>query len=554
MERLTIFVTIVAIFIAPSVVEAVWEDVFLADGVAQVVRRGDISATASATAATPPAAASGSYNRSLNATGWNVLKIVTSAAYSDHDQAYAAGFYEGHATSEDIERFYHIYQESFVAMNASITESINNYFSEHLAWIDQQVVSEGNTSDRWRHMSLILQQLRGLRDGFNSKRQLHNASKWSTVDLLYLVALGDLWDLQSYFSSEASRDWSNVPRDEFLGWLVGRSRCSALIKVADDLSDIFFGHTTWSTYKTMLRIYKHYTLNFNSVPMASTTMSMSSYPGMLTSLDDFYVNEGSELAVMETSLEVYNKSMYAGNILPQSLLYWERALLANRAANSSKEWSAIFGEMNSGTYNNQWMVLDLKKFTPNQPLPPDTLWVLEQMPGMIATRDVTDYLRYGYYPSYNVPMNEELYDRAGYPAVLAAQGPQMLSYQSCVRANIFRRDQAKVDSLDTFKLLMAYNDYENDPLSYDEPAFAVSARVDLQVNPAHRQCVGGIDSKVSSVVRWKGTKSVEATSGPTLQQPVFEFSGASWMTNRSSCGPHVGLPSVFNFGYQSMSP
>lgn len=42
-------------------------------------------------------------------------------------------------------------------------------------------------------------------------------------------------------------------------------KCSALIKVSADLSDIFMGHSTWDSFTAMTRIYKHYQLNLQQV-------------------------------------------------------------------------------------------------------------------------------------------------------------------------------------------------------------------------------------------------------------------------------------------------
>ena len=67
-----------------------------------------------------------------------------------------------------------------------------------------------------------------------------------------------------------------------------------------------------------------------------------------------------------------------------------RSTVANRLATDGKSWTNIFSIHNSGTYNNQWMVVDYNKFTPgDKELKPNLLWVLEQIPGYIQTKDLT---------------------------------------------------------------------------------------------------------------------------------------------------------------------
>jgi hypothetical protein len=66
--------------------------------------------------------------------------------------------------------------------------------------------------------------------------------------------------------------------------------------------------------------------------------------------------------------------------------------VANRLADSGKEWTEIFEENNSGTYNDQFMIIDYNKFRAGaspQNLSDNLLWVLEQMPGHIRSADVT---------------------------------------------------------------------------------------------------------------------------------------------------------------------
>lgn len=60
------------------------------------------------------------------------------------------------------------------------------------------------------------------------------------------------------------------------------------------------------------------------------------------------------------------------------------------------------------------MIVDYNLFTPNNALLPNTLWVIEQIPGKVMGADTTDELERAYWPSYNVPYFRELYADLGY--------------------------------------------------------------------------------------------------------------------------------------------
>ncbi len=87
---------------------------------------------------------------------------------------------------------------------------------------------------------------------------------------------------------------------------------------------------------------------------------------------------------------------------PQSVLSWQRARVASFLSASGQEWVGHMEVHNSGTGNNQWMVVDLKRFSPGRELQPGLLWVVEQAPGLVVASDVTMTLERGYWPSYNV--------------------------------------------------------------------------------------------------------------------------------------------------------
>ena len=158
------------------------------------------------------------------------------------------------------------------------------------------------------------------------------------------------------------------------------------------------------------------------------------------------------------------------------------------------------------------MIVDLNKFTPGQPLSSDVLWVGEQIPGLVEAADVTVQLERGYWPSYNVPYFERVYNLSGYPAMVQKYGPDE-SYQLAPRAKIFRRDQAGVVDLESLKAIMRYNDYKNDPYSEGNPYNAICSRGDL-VSGAKASPGGCYDTKVTNLTMARAMQA-QIINGPT---------------------------------------
>jgi hypothetical protein len=144
---------------------------------------------------------------------------------------------------------------------------------------------------------------------------------------------------------------------------------------------------------------------------AAHKMAFSSYPGFLESLDDFYMMSSS-LVMLQTTNSIFNLSLYEVGrqtrpslltvfffslvpfnphlslfilkaVTPDSLLAWHRVRVANMMAKSGSEWANAVSQYNSGTYNNQYMVIDTKEFVVGQPLGANVLWVVEQIPGLM---------------------------------------------------------------------------------------------------------------------------------------------------------------------------
>lgn len=106
---------------------------------------------------------------------------------------------------------------------------------------------------------------------------------------------------------------------------------------------------------------------------------------------------------METTHGNYNNDLLK-YISPHCVVVGIRIMVANRLAATGSEWCHYFTQNNSGTYNNEWMIIDYKLFEPGKELVDNTLWILEQLPGEVHSEDMTSVLKLqGYWASYNIP-------------------------------------------------------------------------------------------------------------------------------------------------------
>jgi hypothetical protein len=194
----------------------------------------------------------------------------------------------------------------------------------------------------------------------------------------------------------------------------------------------------------MVRTFKIYDFQFKT--SNARRIAFSAKPALLYSKDDFHVLS-SGMTVIETTNGIRDEALYP-NVKPTTLLTWQRIPVCNRLAVDGLTWVQCFDKYFSGTYANQYQVLDYKLFTPGKPLQPGTLWINEQVPGHTRSEDVTGIIlrNGGYWPSYNVPYNGYIYNISGFWAAYQKLGDQY-SYLKCPRAQIFARDYNKVTQL-----------------------------------------------------------------------------------------------------------
>lgn len=259
---------------------------------------------------------------------------------------------------------------------------------------------------------------------------------------------------------------------------------------------------------------------------------------------------GGRLAVIETSLEIYEPKLY-DLVVPTTLLSWVRVRTANTLAQSGADWATRFSFDHSGTYPNQWIIIDFEKFTKTddgdgndnvdhkkkkegkaedkggEDLQPGFLTILEEMPGMMTSRDQTEHLKKKtYWASYNIPFYDDLsqyskntqlchtqqnvylFQNETLPGVNAATNSKSENdrlghancYATCARARLFARLHTDVVDLPSALKIMSHNDFKRDKEAHGNPCEEIACREDLQPLDDDMNVFGAIDTKLSSVV------------------------------------------------------
>lgn len=500
--------------------------------------------------------ATAEFSNEIKESGWAFLRVVTNEDYSDGEQAYGAGLLEGNLTCKLMkDKWFNVINDMCNDKDGDLfCRKLWHYLDTNKRWLKKQVERHARTDPYWHQVGLMLKQLQGLQDG--CQRALVNDESHQVLqDFTFLMfsLQPETYDLRNAL----------VPEQK----VTEPGSCSAMIKwVPDngDGGDLLVGHVTWNLFTDMVRILKNYEFYFHRTDSPGSplilgyNMTFSSYPGALHSMDDYYLIS-SGLATLETTLQNDNKYLWRfvspNNTVPEFI----RSMIANRLARNGWTWTEVFSRHNSGTYNNQWMIVDYKKFERhNSDLNAGLLWIIEQMPGNTKASDVTNILqRQTYWPSYNIPYFPSIFSMSGQTQKVQKKG-SFYSYEDNPRAQIFRRDQSKVVNLDTMYNLLRSNDYLNDPLSVcnctptHNAVLALSARADL--NPfegiysdegLQHMPFGATDLKVTDYELFQNLQFVAVAGPPYESESLTPF---QWSTYKyEMLFSHVGQPNLWQF-------
>jgi len=526
----------------------------------------------------------GAFNSSIAVAGHDQLSVDTSARYADTIQAYGAGYLEGALTadrtfeiiraivrSQKRSRKFHLFLElqdiylRRMALQHGGVKTAPPYNPHAQRHYTRKTGNRRNPFDSassiteatfWYHVGLALNQMDGMLAGYNAVQPKHKHI--TLIDLWSINDDGDLLDIERAVG-DGIRGFGrfstvkDLSRQQLLEMLAIRGHCSALIKWTG--SDLMVAHATWSDYLELVRMYKHLNLRFRHPSVKSRKVSYSSYAGMVWSSDDYYILD-TGLVVLETTLNILDESLYT-HVDPQhGVVAWIRNLIANRVSSSGEQWVSLFSKYNSGTYNNQWMVVDYNKFRPGSAtLQAGTLWVLEQIPGYVESRDVTPLLQADtYWGSYNLPVFAEINKRSMFKAYAKKHG-EVLKYKRAPRGKIFAREQSSITDINGMKKVMRYNKYQTDPESEGCPGQTIAARHDLP-SLGKKQCDvtrrlnGATDAKITTY-QMARHHAAWLQTGPTHDdQKPFD-----WTQHQSHAKKKPSsLPDRYTFGWGVVAP
>jgi len=487
-------------------------------------------------------------------------------------------------------------------------------FLKYKANLIPHIMAEEPADPYWKHSRYMLFQLWGLTDGYNFAAHHFGTNSLKMEDIMVLNLGGELGEILEAYTPKAVQDRSTAQAFAAMTFLqkgrskghtavnnmkVRRSRllqregqgadstsaqadalrsafglnatedplddhhwekrvaetghCSALVKLTEGNGDVYVGHTTWDDYSKMTRIFKYYNFPFDGAATMASKIAFSSYPGVISSTDDFYAMS-SGLVVMDTSIEILNPFIWdkvEGFPAKPHIPNFVHLMITNRLAKNGAHWTRLFSTQNTGTYTSQWMIVDYNRFKAGQPVPDDFFWVLEAVPGLTHAADMSHHLRdNGYWPSFNRPYFDDVRDVTGHKGAQRSHG-SIYSWLNNPRAQIFKGAQGSVASLLEMRELMSRNLFPFTGVEPVEPGHEISARMDL--SPYMPIPNGGIDTKVLNRCLFYKLE-VQAKSGPAHGAvPAFKWlrpdGGEMW-----NGYPHMGLPNLWNFDWVQMTP
>lgn len=454
--------------------------------------------------------------------GWHLIdtKLGSASDISNSIIHYFAGVLEGFTTKKTIDNHYfNVYNTNF--KSAPFNPRLENFMSNQYQFT--LTVLERNDEDKLyqESASYSLAHFSGIVKGYKLSSSLQKdeqANNLTTKQIYHLTMLADLEDLVPGVNNTQS----NLSSEDFHQELKFME-CTIILKVVEN--DLLIAHNTHNVYSLMTKFFKTYDLGLVSEVDPSRKIfdhKYSSRAADLNSKDDFYVTS-SNLVIMETSLQILDSTLY-NYLNVRTVPKWLRNAIANKLATNGEEWIKLFMKYNSGTHNNQWVIIDVQKYLSKSQ--EGVMYLLEQYPSPnLYYEDLTQVLySQGHFAAYNTPYFEETYELSGYKAAHWSRFNETSRYH--IITDFFQQNAKSEITTEQMKYLIRY-------FNEDNLCDTVSPRCDVYQNP-----FGGIDAKV---LKASNLKQVNLILGPAFTESISRFCFSKDFPNY----PHKGIQDCF---------
>ena len=171
------------------------------------------------------------------------------------------------------------------------------------------------------------------------------------LDVWDVVALNGSLELPEYYVPWLEKREKAAGNPESGPEIRPEGRCSAFIATGSYTKDgkIVIAHNNWSSYAEGSR----WTVMFDIEPASGHRILMDGEPGVITSQDDFGVNDKG-LMVTETTITQFE------GWNPDGVPEFVRSRKALQYASSIDEYAAIMRKGDNGGYANDWLIGDRK--------------------------------------------------------------------------------------------------------------------------------------------------------------------------------------------------
>ena len=452
------------------------------------------------------------FSNDQNLTGWYNLQVEGSRISDNELESRAAGILEGRLTHQLFKDhrtnvYAHICAKYVKCENGEIPAKIKQFFVDNYDWVEQHIPSSNNESTFYFAAKMVLAQINGIVEGYNMENPTETITKY---DLWMYMSHAMIYDL-------ARTNGMNLAQDDAP---VIQRRGTAIVGRSSAPDNIFIGQTAWRHYGESLRIAKRYRIRFNSSLQVADRRSLSSYPFMLHSDDEFTISDQG-LAIVSSSIAMTKANASAVHYSAQGMPYWFRSIVATLSAHSAGEWYDNYKDLMSTGTGIEYLIVDIKKFEYKSRFQDEFVFVVDEIPSQVLGVDGTSYFREKrFIGSYDVPYIEEIYKAAGYDT-LAANDPDWYSYSDSVRAKILQTKAQTIYQDSDMQSIIRLNDPDGVKQQNGSAVNAIAGRYDLNKDTSLQECYGAYDAKITSLNRmlhlqWVGQVGASRDDVPEL--------------------------------------